>query len=139
MVQDILRQLGRKLFNTGSLSMTKLFRLVILLLALSCGYANRVADWPQRGSLVTVINDSNEPVSIVAKADNDGTFVVRLKLWPMSRTTFRWPWIGETGQLYAQPLDRQIVYTTRIFKPWSSDYWCWKVSEAVPTVGQCKD
>jgi hypothetical protein len=113
-------------------------RLLLLCAAFAaCASANRVAHWPDRGSLVTIVNDTDEPVTVVAQADTRGGHVVAQRIWPRSRATFAWPWIDVDGQLVAARAGPQQPWTAHVFQPWTASYWCWYVSAPTVTRGRC--
>lgn len=107
--------------------------LAAVMLLASCAGMNRVEHWPYRGSLITVINDQTEPVSVVAHSPLRGGHLVSHRLWPKSRITFRWPWIDDTGIILATP------WSTMSFNPWDASYWCWYVSQQRAEPRQCPD
>ncbi len=113
------------------------FSLAGLLLLAGCAAANRVEHWPYRGSLITVVNDTDEPVTVVAHTEARAQHIVAQRIWPRSRATFRWPWIDATGQLIATRSPQQ-PWTAYVFRPWDASYWCWHVSAPTVAEGRCK-
>ena len=95
-----------------------------LLLALGlvgCGYANRPEHYPTRGSLICVVNNTSEPLTVVSRRSDGAALVSWPRLNPGSTAQFRWPFIDNHGLLIAGPFYVSL-------EPWSASYWRWVVA-----------
>lgn len=120
--------------------------LLLLEICWGCG-ANRVSQWPLRGGLVCIENQTADVLDYVMAEDDVGRrIVIAQKIRPFSRAMHRWPFVSNFGRLLAgnRVYGRTLIdarYTTAWFDPWGADRWRWTVTassfgEAVAQ-GQC--
>lgn len=91
-------------------------RTALLLLIVSCGYANAPASYPDRGPFVQVANTWNIAPLKVTAVDGMGRQLVLGVVLHDRTGCWRWPWVDADGVLI-------VGRDTLTFRPWTKPGW----------------